>query len=462
MPNNKFMIHVSSNLPAFHSSCKNIRDFLPAFHSSSKSIGEFLLAFHSSSIFLRLTSHFSFQWCQHGMLILHQECCTCQDGMLVLHQECCTCRILSYTHTHIAILYAIAASNCVLCKDAAALMNGIIVCLSDCLSVQEEEEEKVWDRIIPSGAWDRAIMSEVSMGQPLSCVVAAANSTTTHDKGTLHPSLMIPCTPSKFLWSFLQFQGICSDQCHFFSINFFLWSVAASGTFPQTKKNQASCEFRKLIPMHFKHNPFHAYWFAMSFKPHTRKPKLHVVGWLVEEDELSGEFNSENFWSEKLKANERLQCKLIMLISIVSYYYCSQSRSYQVHGTSMDRHCCCQDSSAENCDDGLLDYSCSLYTCSWFDDPHGLLKSPFSSQTCLTTRSSRFQKLSFPFSSLSVLFEHLFVLYACEKYPDTKICNWTGGCNCRSLTGTWRQMGLQSWSRSWRSFWQTSIPSKSP
>jgi len=46
---------------------------------------------------------------------------------------------LSYTHTHIAILYAIAASNCVLCKDAAALMNGIIVCLS----VQEEEEEKV-------------------------------------------------------------------------------------------------------------------------------------------------------------------------------------------------------------------------------------------------------------------------------------------------------------------------------
>jgi hypothetical protein len=27
---------------------------------------------------------------------------------------------------------------------------------------------------------------------------------------------MIPCPPSKFLWSNLQFQGICSDQCHFF------------------------------------------------------------------------------------------------------------------------------------------------------------------------------------------------------------------------------------------------------
>jgi hypothetical protein len=53
---------------------------------------------------------------------------------------------------------------------------------------------------------------------------------------------MIPCPPSKFLWSDLQFQGICSDQCHFFSLKFFLWSVAASGASPQTKKNQASCE----------------------------------------------------------------------------------------------------------------------------------------------------------------------------------------------------------------------------
>ncbi len=58
--------------------------------------------------------------------------------------------LVIHTHTYIAILYAIAASNCVLCKDAAALMNGMIVCLSDCLSVQEEEEEKVRDRKIPT------------------------------------------------------------------------------------------------------------------------------------------------------------------------------------------------------------------------------------------------------------------------------------------------------------------------
>jgi hypothetical protein len=50
--------------------------------------------------------------------------------------------LVIHTHTHIAILYAIAAGNCVLCKDAAALMNGIIVCLSVCLSVCQCRRKK--------------------------------------------------------------------------------------------------------------------------------------------------------------------------------------------------------------------------------------------------------------------------------------------------------------------------------
>ncbi len=107
----------------------------------------------------------------------------------------------------------------------------------------------------------------------------------------------------------------------FFSLKFFLWSVAASGTSPQTKKNQASCELSEIDTNALQAQPISCLLICNELQ--TTYKKTQAAPWMISRRRWASwwsqfqellQWKAQSKWETSMQADHAdLNCILLLL-----------------------------------------------------------------------------------------------------------------------------------------------------